>query len=49
MIFLEKDERQALRVCEYYTQFFFNDSIGIFMRYSGLKIMSVFHFTYKAM
>ena len=25
--------------------FFFNDSIGIFMRYPCLKIMSVFHIT----
>ena len=45
MIFLEKDERQALRLCYYYTEFFFNDSIGIFMIYPCLKIMSVFHIT----
>ena len=30
-----------------YSVFFWNDSIGIFMRYSCLKIMSVFHITLR--
>ena len=46
-VYLEKDERQALRTRKHYIQifFFFDDSIGFFMRYPCLKIMSVFHIT----
>ena len=44
-IYLEKDERQALRTRKHYIQIFLDNSIGIFMRYPCLKIMSVFHIT----
>ena len=45
-VYLEKDERQALRTRKHYIQIFsFYNSIGIFMRYRCLKSMSVFHIT----
>ena len=36
-VYLEKDERQALRTRKHYIQIFLDDSIGIFMRYPCLK------------
>ena len=36
-VYLEKDERQALRTRKRYIQILFDDSIGIFMRYPCLK------------
>ena len=34
---MEKDERQALLTSKHYSDFFFDNSMGIFMRYPCLK------------
>ena len=48
-VYLEKDERQALRTRKHYlyADFFLDNSIGIFMRYPRLKSSQLQRSTYR--
>ena len=46
-VYLEKDERQALRTRKHYIQIFLDDSIGVFMGYPCLKSGQLQRPTYR--